>query len=89
MPHVLIMRPIHDDAIALLEAAPGVTVEVVHKLTKEAMDAALPRANGIIVRTNVVDGARMFAFPAGANGDMCNLRFEGVLINGLTLMERM
>lgn len=57
MPHVLIMRPIHDDAIALLEAAPGVTVEVVHKLTKEAMDAALPRANGIIVRTNVVDGA--------------------------------
>ncbi|APT58826.1 hypothetical protein RGI145_18640 [Roseomonas gilardii] len=57
MPHVLIMRPIHDDAIALLEAAPGVTVEVVHKLTKEAMDAALPRANGIIVRTNVVDRA--------------------------------
>ncbi|MFT8244209.1 NAD(P)-dependent oxidoreductase [Roseomonas sp. BN140053] len=56
MPNVLIMRPIHDDAIALLRAAPGVTVEIVHKLTPEAMDDALPRADGIIVRTNVVNG---------------------------------
>ncbi|MFC0410320.1 hydroxyacid dehydrogenase [Roseomonas elaeocarpi] len=57
MPNVLIMRPIHDDAIALLRAAPGVTVEVVPKLTPEAMADALPRADGIIVRTNVVDAA--------------------------------
>jgi D-3-phosphoglycerate dehydrogenase len=54
MPHVLILRPIHPDATARLEAAPGVTVEVLHDLSPASMAEALPRAEAIIVRIHPI-----------------------------------
>jgi D-3-phosphoglycerate dehydrogenase len=57
MPHVLCLRPIHEDAIALLRARPGVTVEVLDPVTPEALDARIGAADAITVRLQKIDAA--------------------------------
>ena len=62
MPHVLVLKPIHADAIALLEAS-GCTVEVLHDLSWPAMAEALPRAEAIIVRLHPIGAREVAAAP--------------------------
>ena len=57
MPHVIALRPIHPDAIVLLNAAPGVTAEIVDDLSPASLAHHLPRADGLIIRTLRVDRA--------------------------------
>lgn len=55
MPHVLCLRPIHADAIALLRSRPDVTVEVLDPVTPEALDARIGAAHAITVRLQTID----------------------------------
>lgn len=55
MPHVITLRPIHDDALALLRETPGVTVEVLHDLSPASLAQKLPTADALIVRTIRID----------------------------------
>jgi D-3-phosphoglycerate dehydrogenase len=55
MPHCISIRPIHPDAIALLNATPGVTAEILDDLSPESLAANLPRADALIVRTIRID----------------------------------
>lgn len=57
MPHVLCLRPIHADAIALLRSRPDVTVEVLDPVTPEALDARIGAAHAITVRLQTIDAA--------------------------------
>ena len=57
MPHVICVRPIHEEAIARMRATPGVTVEVLMDLSPESMAANLPKADALIVRTIRIDRA--------------------------------
>ncbi len=56
MPHVLVLRPIHQEAIAWLAGTPGVTVEVLQDLSPAALAARLPEADGLIARTFPIGG---------------------------------
>lgn len=51
MPHVICPLPIHPDAMALLHAAPDVTVEVLPDIAPATLRARLPAADALIVRT--------------------------------------
>lgn len=55
MPHVITLRPIHDDALALLRETPGVTVEVLYDLSPASLAQKLPTADALIVRTIRID----------------------------------
>lgn len=55
MPHVLCLRAIHPDAIALMKAAPGVTVEVLDPATPEAIETRIGEADAITVRLARID----------------------------------
>ena len=55
MPHVLCLRAIHPDAIALMKAAPGVTVEVLDPATPEAIETRIAAADAITVRLAKID----------------------------------
>ncbi|WP_291295603.1 hydroxyacid dehydrogenase [Elioraea sp.] len=55
MPHVLCLRAIHPDAIALMKAAPGVTVEVLDPVTPETLAARIPEADAVTVRLTRID----------------------------------
>lgn len=57
MPHVLCLRPIHEDAIALLRSRPDVTVEVLDPVTPEALEARIGAAHAITVRLQKIDAA--------------------------------
>jgi D-3-phosphoglycerate dehydrogenase / 2-oxoglutarate reductase len=51
MPHVLIAGKIHAAGLAVLEAAKGVTLELVPEVTLEAYAPRLPEADGLLLRT--------------------------------------
>nr|WP_314072830.1 hydroxyacid dehydrogenase [uncultured Roseococcus sp.] len=55
MPHVALLRSVHPDAIAALEAEPGFTVEIVHDTTRENLARAMEKAEAIIVRATPID----------------------------------
>ncbi len=55
MPHVICVRPIHEEAIAKMRATPGVTVDVLMDISPESLAANLPKADGLIVRTIRID----------------------------------
>ena len=57
MPHVIALRAIHPDAIALLNATPGVTAEIIDDLSPASLARHLPRADALIVRTLRIDRA--------------------------------
>src|SRR3954447_3906712 len=55
MPHVVCLRPVHPEALALLRASPGVTVEVLEPVNAETIAAAMPKADAVIVRATKID----------------------------------
>lgn len=63
MPHVLCLRPIHPDAIALLRSRPDVTVEVLDPVTPEALAARIAEAEAITVRLTTIDAALIAKAP--------------------------
>ena len=57
MPHVLVLGRIHAAGLALLEARPDVTVELLASASEPELIARVPAADAILVRTNRVSGA--------------------------------
>ena len=57
MPHVICLRPVHPEALALLRARPGVTVEVLDPVNEETIAAAMPKAEAVIVRATPINRA--------------------------------
>lgn len=55
MPHVLCLRAIHADAIALMRSAAGVTVEVLDPVTPESLAERIAEADAITVRLTRID----------------------------------
>lgn len=55
MPHVVLLRSLHPDATAALEAEPGFTVETVHDTSRENLVKAMARAEAIIVRATPIN----------------------------------
>jgi D-3-phosphoglycerate dehydrogenase len=55
MPHVVLLRPLHPDAVARLEAEPGFTVETVLETTRAKLEAAMAKADAVIVRATPID----------------------------------
>jgi D-3-phosphoglycerate dehydrogenase / 2-oxoglutarate reductase len=55
MPHVVCLRPVHPEALALLRASPGVTVEVLDPVNAETIAAAMPKADAVIVRATPIN----------------------------------
>jgi D-3-phosphoglycerate dehydrogenase len=55
MPHVVCLRPVHPEALALLRASPGVTVEVLEPVNAETIAAAMPKADAVIVRATPIN----------------------------------
>jgi D-3-phosphoglycerate dehydrogenase len=54
MPHVLMIRPLHPDAVALLAARPDVTYETLEPVTPELLAEKIAAADGIAVRTTPI-----------------------------------
>ena len=81
MPHVVCLRPVHPEALALLRARPGVTVEVLDPVNEETIAASIPQADAIIVRATPIDRA----FLAHAGKLRIVARDEGVEFNLLGL----
>jgi D-3-phosphoglycerate dehydrogenase len=63
MPHVLVVGLIREEGIRLLEATPGVTVEVLEHPSPSAILAAMPQAEAVIVRTAPIARAMIEAAP--------------------------
>lgn len=57
MPHVVCLRPVHPEALALLRARPGVTVEVLDPVNETTIAAAMPKADAVIVRATPINRA--------------------------------
>jgi D-3-phosphoglycerate dehydrogenase len=55
MPHVVLLRPLHPDATARLEAEPGFTVDTVLDPDPETLRAAMARAEAVIVRATPIN----------------------------------
>ena len=55
MPHVVLLRSLHPDATAAIEAEPGFTVETVHDTSRENLVNAMARADAIIVRATPIN----------------------------------
>ena len=57
MPHVVCLRPVHPEALALLRDHPGITVEVMENPTPEKLAPVLPYTEAVIVRATRIDQA--------------------------------
>ncbi|MBK1659304.1 hydroxyacid dehydrogenase [Paracraurococcus ruber] len=55
MPHVICLRSVHEEALAKLRNAPGVTLEVLDPVNAETIARAMPKADAIIVRATRID----------------------------------
>ncbi|MDO9709223.1 hydroxyacid dehydrogenase [Paracraurococcus lichenis] len=55
MPHVVCLRSVHEEALAMLRNAPGVTLEVLDPVNAETIARAMPKADAIIVRATRID----------------------------------
>ncbi|MCX8133593.1 MAG: hydroxyacid dehydrogenase [Roseococcus sp.] len=55
MPHVVLLRPLHPDARARLEAEPGFTVETLLNPTRETLPPVMAQADAVIVRATPID----------------------------------
>ena len=63
MPHVLCLRPVHEEALERLRAHPGTTVEVIPNPTPETLAPVLPRAAAVIVRATRIGEAFLAMAP--------------------------
>jgi len=55
MPHVVLLRPIHPDALARLEAEPGFTAETLLNPNKDTLPPVMAKADAIIVRATPIN----------------------------------
>ena len=51
MPHVIVAGKIHEAGVALLQATPGFTVEVVHEVSLASYAPFMPKADALLIRT--------------------------------------
>jgi D-3-phosphoglycerate dehydrogenase / 2-oxoglutarate reductase len=63
MPHVVCLRPVHPEALALMRATPGVTVEVLDPVNAETIAKAMPHADAVIVRATPINREFLAASP--------------------------
>lgn len=63
MPHVVLLRSLHPDARARLEAEPGFTVETLHNPGKDNLPAAMAKADAIIVRATPINAEFLSVSP--------------------------
>lgn len=57
MPHVLVAGKLHQNGIALLEAAPGVTYDYVEEVSEDSYAPLIARADGLVIRTQRLSAA--------------------------------
>ena len=57
MPHVIVAGKIHEAGIALLNAAPGFTVDLVNEVTTAAYAPLMPKADALLIRTQPLTAA--------------------------------
>ncbi|NOG70161.1 hydroxyacid dehydrogenase [Roseicella sp. DB1501] len=55
MPHVVCLRSVHEEALAMLRNAPGVTLEVLDPVNEQTIAAAVPKADAVIVRATPIN----------------------------------
>lgn len=63
MPHVVVAGKIHEAGIAVLRARPDVTIDIVDAVTREAYLPLLPRAHGLLLRTQPLTAADIETAP--------------------------
>ncbi len=63
MPHVLVVRSIHPDGIALLRKEAGVTVEILEDATRPNLLKRLPHADGVTLRATTFDAQLIASAP--------------------------
>jgi len=57
MPNVVLLRPLHPDAVARLEAEPGYRVTMLAEVNAATLAEAMPSAEAIVVRATRIDRA--------------------------------
>ncbi len=55
MPHIVLLRGVHQDAIARIEAEPGYTWESVNPDDRGALEKAMAKGDAIIVRATPIN----------------------------------
>ncbi len=55
MPHVVLLRPLHPDAMARFEAEPGITVTLVPDADPARIRQVMPAAEAVVVRATRID----------------------------------
>lgn len=63
MPHILIAGAMHPSGLSLLESAPGVTFDYVPDTNKTAYLAYLPKAEGVVLRTQPLRAEHIASAP--------------------------
>jgi D-3-phosphoglycerate dehydrogenase len=63
MPHVICLRPLHPEAIALMRATPGLTVEVLDPVNEATIATSIPKANAVIVRATPINAGFLAQAP--------------------------
>lgn len=61
MPHLLIAGKLHPSGLALLREAPGVTFDYVEEISETSYQAHLPKADGMVIRTQPMGAASVAA----------------------------
>lgn len=54
MPHILMLRPLHPDAVALFKARPDITFEVLEPVDPKLLEERIAAADAISVRTTAI-----------------------------------
>ncbi|WP_343081636.1 hydroxyacid dehydrogenase [Ostreiculturibacter nitratireducens] len=57
MPHVLVAGKIHPSGVALLEAAPGLTYEIVEEVSEQSYTPLIAKADALVIRTQPMTAA--------------------------------
>lgn len=63
MPHLLIAGKLHPSGLALLQDSPGVTFDYVEEISEASYQAFLPRAEGVVIRTQPMGAASIAKAP--------------------------
>jgi D-3-phosphoglycerate dehydrogenase len=63
MSHILVAGRIHDQGLDVLKQAKGITFEVVDEVSRESYVPLLPKADALLIRTQVLDSAAIATAP--------------------------
>ncbi|MCS6890730.1 MAG: hydroxyacid dehydrogenase [Rhodovarius sp.] len=84
MPHILLLRGIHPDAIARIEAEPGYSWEEVNPDDRPALERALRQADAVIVRATRIDEAFLALAPRLSIVARHGVGYDAVDVEALT-----